>query len=842
MGCRNFRGGAKGGRPGRGFVLLVVLGVLALLLALCVGFLSFTRGEVNAVAHLRDKNDTADLCRAALDWTVASIALDLCSGNAMDSGKYVSNARGAHWWYRPFEPGFTGAFSSWPAWSYSPPPCVSAMDEAGWVYVPEDYFPEGGVRGRFSVQVLDPNGVPNLNDWLEDCNPTQCQMAHMLMDGYGEQQLERLRAWRDGSNFERTPEPNFAPLRYHEMWRVASRTVRYMHWPFGVISRAGTKVRGIASPNWLTTNTVYLSPYGAEMNCLKSILASDGLPLPGIPAGTPALTLGPNHYYPPTVNEGFPASGATLTWKADPALYADPATLPAGYHGGGKHLVGHLPLNLPFTVRAYVDPDTGRSPVNVNTCYNSGEHLPTNVLGGTPAYALEAVFNVESLRRIVQVGEFYFDADDDPATPAVRATGNGNPTDPDFIQAATTPGPPPAWRWTPGQQQRAWRKHEELRAQMAFQYQETLCRYFTGTYRHSFNRKYPPLGPAGCTVGAASTDYSSTRFPLGLAAFRTKVKADLAALSTGSAIVNVSNAGLPDVAPGRLDQRMADAVYDNIVPGPATISGNYPLAELHGLGLGRDELRPTNAELTEMLDPAAWAESTKAKPHWNANVHGFWDDHWNPAGINYTGPGNGPLPTGALIDSGFKALAGTAPGLHLRPKGLDLALSTAPDGPYQKLPAGQQVPRRQQCFGLDWFSTELTTSTTTFLLVINAQVVEARSLADPDHPNVLHWSQWGVCIELAPDIADESGDYYQSGRPGYYKTLAAAHNESMDKNCPIRHEWSSTDYKSTVVKEWKADLRGIKSAAAATFYGSSAQTRKRVLIRAIWSLNQSSNR
>jgi hypothetical protein len=79
-------------------------------------------------------------------------------------------------------------------------------------------------------------------------------------------------------------------------------------------------------------------------------------------------------------------------------------------------------------------------------------------------------------------------------------------------------------------------------------------------------------------------------------------------------------------------------------------------------------------------------------------------------------------------------------------------------------PIGEQqknhdVPWRQMCFTPDSFSTELTTTSTTFILIINAQLVDQASVAaNPANP-ALHqdqsWNQWGVVVEVAPDAYAE---------------------------------------------------------------------------------------
>ena len=41
---------------------------------------------------------------------------------------------------------------------------------------------------------MDTNSLINMNDWLEDCTPSQCQMAHMLIDAtpYTNNELHRF--------------------------------------------------------------------------------------------------------------------------------------------------------------------------------------------------------------------------------------------------------------------------------------------------------------------------------------------------------------------------------------------------------------------------------------------------------------------------------------------------------------------------------------------------------------------------------------------------------------------------------------------------------------------------
>src|SRR5689334_22827773 len=102
-------------RQDRGFLLLVVIGLLAVLLALCVGFLSYTHAESESVAHLRDKEDVHDIFTSALNFTIAAQSADLIGSGSdfkTDSTGIVSNVvksgdSGYRAWYRPFEPGMS---------------------------------------------------------------------------------------------------------------------------------------------------------------------------------------------------------------------------------------------------------------------------------------------------------------------------------------------------------------------------------------------------------------------------------------------------------------------------------------------------------------------------------------------------------------------------------------------------------------------------------------------------------------------------------------------------------------------------------------------------------------
>jgi hypothetical protein len=755
----------------RGFLLLVVIGVLAVMLALSIGFLSFTRAELNSVAHLRDKEHAADIFQSALNWTIAQIGNDLYDSGSKSfkdgSTGILSNATsvgegGYHTWYRPYEPGMSAwAHDNWKNY-------IKPSTEAQWIYMPKEFFPEGGVRGRFAVQVIDANAFININDWLEDCQPSQCQMAHIFADALGEQLIEACRKVRDSAdmgaavaNSDLTGATR-APIRYHEAWRVISRTTRYLHWPWKY--GQNDQLNAMISPSWITTNRTWLSLFGAEMHSLRPLIVSDGIPLaynvPNVAFGNVASGAGSGAavmYFNPVINPSEQTKD-----------YSPPATrfgLHASY-GVKDEDVGFKFKSLNgFTCRAHTDPDTGRSPVNINTCYNSGDKLPMDASGGGPAYTLEGVFNVESLRRIIKVGAFFYN----------NTEVSGDPVNPLFINtvfaadATSLKG--------------AWAKHELLRTKLAFQYQESLVRFLTGSYRHSMKRAFPPfynpaVDPPAAPADPANPDddksdngdyatvypiaagvrhafagaanYTKTRFPVGIDTFRTYMKEALedmgnfgvnpafnsADVTTTAAdgLVRFDKSDVAEIAQGALDKRAASAVYDNIVPGKATLFGLDPLTELYNIGLARDE---------------AGVDAY--------NPHGFKSD----VDANLYDVGS-RKPDGSFRTTGIPYGDYT-----LRPKGRDIAAKTGldgtavPPGPYVRAETDdatiKHIPKRQLVFGPDWFSTELCTSSTTFICVINVQLVEEQSIiADPLNPRSVFWNQYGVCLEMGPDIKVET--------------------------------------------------------------------------------------
>jgi hypothetical protein len=851
----------------RGFLLVVVVGLLAVLLTVCIGFLSYTRGEVGSVATLRDKNDTTDIFYSAIDWTIANVNSDLMTGaGTFDPTKSVSLAKdGNNWWYRPYEMGLGVATTKWGHnWPATTLPYIDAnKTEAPWTYLPENFFPSGGVRGRFSVQVIDLNAFMNLNDWNEDCNPTQCQMAHMFMDAYGERGLEKYRAYRDGGTGGWSGFATQCPLRYQEAWRVVTHTTRYPDW----LNRyRWESLDNVASYNWVTANSCWMGLCAPEWYTLRSIIQSDGIPQYDRYQQIPTYNYnGSQGYFPIDA-----PPGDKQAWSNNPPPnFVDPGFPRAPWDMGG---LGYYISG--FSLQSYVDPDTGRSPVNVNTCYNSGEFLPmnNNLQAGNATFTMEAVFNVESLRRIIKVGEFW-----SPTTNSYRNVQ----TDWDKLD------------------QNEWAAVEDLTTKLAFQYQETLCRYFTGTYAHSRSRKYPQLGANIGTYAAVypsasplpahacgTTDYSATRFKTDLKTFRNWVRDDLLLMAstpvknptysggqpmpaTTDDTVSFDKSGNPQIAQGKLDMRTACAVCDNIIPGKPTggepgdltrfpgftaYGAGDPLWELYKEGVGRQE---------DIDD--------------SCNVYGYEQD--NPllrALVKYSA---GTYPGGTAQNSkdhnGFDQT--------LLPKGYDVCENTAgPKGPWCQMvlppaaawpptpaptypvnkPSPPQphviahVPSRQRVFGPDSFSTELTTTTTTFMLIVNAQLVDAQSVVNnPNNPDLhrdLFWNQWGVVLEVAPDVLEEKDaatnpdfHYYQKGLP----RLRKSDPKWVDDLCTTLTAYNLANggglrvtTNSTAVQDWQTDLRWVTPGQESAFYSGGNQLKKRVVIRSIWSLNQNIDR
>ncbi|MCW8131911.1 MAG: hypothetical protein KIS92_16310 [Planctomycetota bacterium] len=834
----------------RGFLIMVVIGVLAVMLAVCVGFLSYTRGEVNAVATIRDKNDAADIMESARDYTLACIMADTMSGSAMSPSKTVSMADNGNWWYRPYQKGLGEALRQW--WgegavrSYM---ANAARQETQWIYLPGDFFAEGGVRARVMVQVMDANSVINVNDWNEDCAPTQCQMAHIVMGAYGDTPLDRYRAFRDTglTGFNGSGYSRWSPLRYHEAWRVASRTTRYLDWVNNYVQGSSTAYSkdNMAGDYWLTTNSCWMGLYGVDMAGIKAIMSSDGVPMNDqgrLPSSASTFTqYGCTFYMPPDLPAG------PNTWR-----FSDSTGVPGGY-GNRYYDNGALGWGVSgFGLMGYTDPDTGRSPVNVNTCYNSGEQLPIESYGSYAVrrtHTMEGVFNIESLRRMMIIGEYQVDHDNDAATPLEKLSDlTGSPDY--FVTKMST--------WTDAQKAVAWQKHEMLRTKMAYRYQEQLCRYFTGTYDavnssygNTVSRRFPPFSstvkqtftsayPAiSVSNNCANNDYSATRFNASLTSFRSQTSSDLASMATADDYVVFDASDNPtNCAQGQIDRRTASAVLDNIVPGKATMFSLDPLSEIRDWELAREE---------DTDDPF--------------DVYGRWD--------YTTGSRSAMIP--AMAYAGNVHLDHNGAGQNVMPKGRDVAGLNAPPGPYDRmgvddphLPAAWDVSksgantavayRQKICPDGDAFSTELTTTTTNFIMIVNIQLVDKKTVdanpTDPTKHRDLFWNSWGMVVEIAPDVINESTpfEYYETEKPKLYKTATQSSFNGMDFRCPTLIATGKGDgtlgtpyiqtNSYTYVKDWKADMRGITPADASSFYSGANQVQRHIRVRSIWSLNQ----
>jgi hypothetical protein len=363
-----------------GFLLLVVTGLLTLLLVLCIGFLVAVRAQTNAVLHQRERTDLINLSYSGLDWTCAQIASRIFNGDTVAPAQYVSSAHSASPnifpWYKDFavnatQPKTVSGLTGWDGSSGIP--SFSSKRETKWVYLPSDYILEGGLRARMAIQVLDTNAYTAINDALEDANPTQAQQALMLQGALDWNKAESVKS----SKFDKLtpiatkygwhyPAGNNL-FRYADVWKLATHTLRSTvgdrYYP------AGSGYRAISPFHPLETT------HGTPDEREVSIVAPHSL----------------------TTN--------TIYFNID----------------GAENCIGQTQGSvnsayMPFvSCRSYTDPDTGRAPLNINTCFNSGAMAAgphnngnTPISGATAQQTdLEGVFNVGALRKIIKVGSFY---------------------------------------------------------------------------------------------------------------------------------------------------------------------------------------------------------------------------------------------------------------------------------------------------------------------------------------------------------------------------------------------------------------------------------------------------
>ena len=914
--------------PRRGFLLLLIVGLLAVLLVVIVGFLSFTRTELTSVAHVRDRADTSDLAQSAMDWTLGNIGGYLFdpATKMFDPTKYVSNANdtgvaptgdNSQWWYAPYDPDtktINNAYNSGGANSFTK--LYMQQNAAAWKYMPDDFFPDGSIAGRFAVQVVDANSVININDWTDDCNPTQCQMAHMIQGAQGLNYFEQYRANQDANGSGAV-----CTIPYFQAWSVASRTVRYFKYNW---SYTGNYT--MASPNYITTNTQWTGMFGPEYVGMKTT------------------------YYDQYLG----------WWWGQP--WWDQCGMAS------------------FDIAAHVDPDTGRSPMNVNTCEVSGNQMPFSGENYTCTWPLEGIFNIESIARIIKVGKFYYNGTLYDAQ-APRTVPDGRWSGP------VAPSPTTAGAGNNG----AWQKAEMLKLRLAYRYQEMMVRYFCGKYKpylygnnygcfpgnfnmqwlfrkgapgvpyNGFqeNRSYyqaftntaaqavprgaltaseankvkhavKPDGTSPPDTYAQTVYYKNTRFPCGLDTFRQWVADDFLVMTqnnrawgnssvvdptygtdagSGSTYtlaygdaqrsesqpyndddpcVNFDSSDTPDVVPGKMDKRTANAIFDNIIPGKVwkDASGNDRFL-LFGNGAEDSGYGPY------ALDPNKDVTGISVRdPLWELYSIQLGRDEYdflqtNRQGFYSTGTGNS-----IYNEKGHDVRLGDAQ-LISAPSTLSVA---PPDlGAYDQRPT---VPWRQLAFGPDWFSTELTVTSPCYYLVVTSEIVDAKSAKlTPASPTVLTHYQTLACVELAADIKVETDaaydgtqwptggvpadpkhqlsmaeakhvglGYYRGNGPRRMKTMPAADPRSMDYGMktasqvagkqayqPALPDTSLSSYPGTtatsvptVPTDW-VDFRNVKPGDEKTYYQAQnpasagdkgRETTKRAIVRWTWTINQ----
>lgn len=825
----------------RGFILLVMVGLMAVILILVTGFLSFTRSELTYVSGLRNQAECNNALASALDFVSGAIVNDTFSGEQFDDSKIVAIARDtsnphSRWWYKPSIDLKQGSLGS-------------IEDQADWFYLPANFTTDGVTRVRVRVQVSDTNGCININDSIDDGIPTQAQLGCMLCDACDYSFAERERAakltiysasapsnggsilhyskyagyncpgsghagYNPAAPTVRCPYHTYPlePRRYLDGWRAASRTISNIDQSYKNYYK------------WHTTN----EPYFTDI---------------AIPGGAKSVTL-------ETI---FSAS------QSEHGISGDFAGSDVGYYlfEEGRYAIYNA---------CYVDPDTGRSPVNVNTgvppgVYSAG--TTWNNIGFENYYTyvhfdrvMKGVLNVGAMKHLIRIGTFPFER----AGVTYRIQAKALYEHP---LSHTDPVAAPLDTWTPDEIAAARKKAEDYRCKVAWQYQETLVRYFAGMY-DNYSTWYPGNHPYtapgytskwhnyeqryGAALGSANTGsgqvkYScpgirlnKPRFPFGLDDFRSNVKSDLLAMTvhsrnpsfndgspasteSESGFVSIDDNEVVEIAPGKLDRRFATAVYDNIVPGsvtlwnavetdkyPITANERYPIRQLYEMRLARDENTPVWHEY-----PMREGEGTI------------------PVGI-YT-PASDGFPKKVTKEMGATIALSGSPGV---------GTAGQEEGPWE---ARGHVPERQLLFTSDCFSTELTTTTTTYVMIVAAQLVDpSKSLAQPD---ILFSRHVGYVVELVPDVKNETGSannwsltglaYYKSGRPRARVTDANFTDDLLATPPLIRNDRNGIAIRGTdtsAALEW-FDYRGVPKGQEDAYYGTLWQTKRRFQIRRV---------
>jgi hypothetical protein len=835
-------------RNPKGFILLVMVGLMAVMLIVVIGFLSNTRSEVTYVTGMRNQTECNNALQSALDFTIGAIVHDTFKGNQMDSDKPVALVRDAKnpfklWWYKP-------------SIEMDRSSVGSSEDQADWVYLPANFTADGVARVRVRVQVSDTNGCINSNGWLDSGIPTQAQMGNMLIEtcdyGFAERARASLlntyspaypapptnggtvlpAAKYDGGPFN-CPGAGHAvydskkavvycpyhaypmkPRRYLDCWRAASRTysgsgANYKNWY-----------------RWATLNEPYFADIGAGQTIEMIYSSSQG-------------------------EHGIDTSFASYE---------------VGYYlfQQGSYAVYHT---------CYTDPDTGRSPINVNTGvpygYMGAKGQTWNQVGALnyQCYVpfdrvMKAVFNINSMKHLIRMGTVPVDK----SGTKYRVPANALYESP---LSATIPAGAALSTWTAQEIDTARKKVEQYRAKLAYQYQETLVRYFNAYYNaykywpydtpqgfpyypsgftkndETYPVRYKALGAANSGAGQVkyfcpSYKQEQPRFPFGLDQFRQNVKDDLTAmtvharnpafndgspagLESESGMVNVDDNFNFEISPGKLDRRIATAIFDNIVPGPQTLWSNtdpvkypstpeeqYPIKQLYDMKLARDE---------------------------NSDVWYTWPE-MEGSGTVPIGPST-PGPTAS--STGFpKSISGE--------RGRIIALSGAPGvgvtgkelGPWE---ARDHIPERQYLFSPDCFSTELTTSTTTYVIIVCAELVDTSK--DLANPSIIFSRHVAYTVEVAPDVKNETNGagnwavnglgYYKAGLPRKRLTDPGITDDKLTTLPIARNDNNGQKIKgsdTSAALDW-FDFRGVQAGQESTFYDSPAQTKRKVLIRRV---------
>jgi len=807
----------KSVRSRRGFIMLVLIGMLAVMLVLCIGFLSMTRSEVDSVSSLRNRTECNNAVLSALDFTLASITKDLTNGDQFNPDQPVALVRDPskpfyRWWFKPSVDFDTGSLGE-------------TVDTAPWYYLPASFQPDGFTRVRVRAMVADTNGNLDINNWMQTGNPSPVQMAHMLNDACDDTYFERQIATA------LTTYENSAPANGGSIldW---TKYPTY-NCPYHPGFNAGAPVK--VCPFHLYPKTPARFLFGYRLATRTMALEYNGFVGPWTTLNEPYFTdLCANVGLSNTVERIFDAHYTEHVVPNAPQYY--------GYYlwPEGRFAYYHT---------CYTDPDTGRSPVNVNTGFPPGYYWKSSNATGYENYAnyvhfdrvMRGVFNINALRRIVRVGKFWFDPDG-------KGKKEVNAADL-YVQPLSTVNPigAPVSTWTAAKLAEAKAKVEEYRWKLAFQYQEGLVRYFAAFYDKrdawvapGYTQKWDNYaGRYGAGTGAAQVKYYcqsfkcfSARFPFGLNDFRSHMADDLVAMTNGflnpaykpggvappaampnDGFVHVDENDNFSVIPGRLDKRTATAVYDNIVPGRVTLwpgetdeSIKYPIKQLYEMKLARDE--NTDQQYT----------FPKAE-----------------------GPGTVPIGASTPVTSGY-------PRSPPNEKGRDIALAgnVLVGTPGQELgpwEARAKIPERQLIFGPDSFSTELTTTSTTFTIMVCAEIVDvSQGLATP---NIISSRFQGYICEIAPDVKNETAGaanyastglaYFKEGLPRKRLTDPKFMDDSL-KTLPFGRNDQQGNFipgsNSSAARNW-FDFRGIPEGQENTFYDSNQQTRRKVVIRRV---------